>query len=152
MDFDDYKEGMDEKLKEKFVGPDGVERDKYVKIVEKELKAQWKEVKEVVELGVSRGYITPEDGAIMVPDKPCAGRLYGNVKDHKPVPPGKNIPKLREIVSGSGSNTEYISAFVDHHAKSEVQKLSSYIEDTPDVLRKIAEKNSRGPLPPGQFL
>ena len=106
MDFDDYKEGMDEKLKERFVGPDGVERDKYVRIDEKELKAQWKEVKEVVELGVSRGYITPEDGAVMVPEKPCAGRLYGNVKDHKAVPPGKNIPKLREIVSGCFSMIE----------------------------------------------
>ena len=61
---------------------------------------------------------------------------------------GKNIPKLREIVSGSGSNTEWVSAYVDHHAKPEVQKLPSYIEDTPDVLRKIAEKNRRGPLPP----
>ena len=38
MDFDDYKEGMDEKLKERFVGPDGVERDKYVRIDEKEKK------------------------------------------------------------------------------------------------------------------
>ena len=119
---------------------------------EKELRVQWKEVKEAVEMGVREGYINPEDGAIMVPDKPCAGRLYGNVKDHKPVEPGKNIPKLREIVSGSGSNTEYISSYVDHHAKPEVQKLASYIEDTPDVLRKIAEKNSRGPLPPRQFL
>ena len=37
------------------------------------------------------------------------------VKDHKPVAAGKNIPKLREIVSGSGSNTEYISAYLKPH-------------------------------------
>ena len=148
MDFADYKEEMEEKLKEKFVDTSGELKDKYVQIQQKELKKQWEEVKEVVSFGINRGYITPEDGAIMVPEKPSAGRLYGNVKDHKPVAAGKNIPKLREIVSGSGSNTEWVSAYVDHHAKPEVQKLPSYIEDTPDVLRKIAEKNRRGPLPP----
>ena len=65
------------------------------------------------------------------------------------IPPGKNIPPLREVISGSGSNTEHISAYVDHFAKAEVQKLKSYIEDTPDVLRKIDAKNKEGPLPPG---
>ena len=37
---------------------------------------------------------------------------------------------------------------MDHHAKPEAQNLASYVEDTPDVLRKIAAKNRRGPLPP----
>ena len=37
---------------------------------------------------------------------------------------------------------------MDHHSKPVVQKLPSYVEDTPDVLRKIAKKNRRGPLPP----
>ena len=66
----------------------------------------------------------------MVPEEPKAGRLYGLVKDHKGVEPGSKIPKLREVVSGSGSNTEFISAYVDHHAKLEVVKLRSYLEGT----------------------
>ena len=78
-----------------------------------------------------------------------SARLYGLVKDHKPVVPGSKIPPLREVVSGSGSNTEYISALVDHYAKPVVQQLPSWLEDTPDVLRRIARKNSDGPLPPG---
>ena len=65
--------------------------------------------------------------------------------------PGSNIPPLREVVSGSGSNTEFSSAYIDHHAKPEVQRLSSYIEDTPDVLGRIAEKKMRRPLPPGSI-
>ena len=73
------------------------------------------------------------------------------MKDHKPPVSGSNIPPLREVVSGSGSNTEFISAYVDHHAKPEVQRLPSYIKDTPDILRKIALKNKRGPLPPGSI-
>ena len=53
------------------------------------------------------------------------------------------------MIRGYGSDTEYISALVDHNAKPEVQKLASYIEDTPELLRKIEAKNRRGPLPPG---
>ena len=137
MDFEEYKEGMEEKLDEKFVDRDGAVKNKYVKCTEKQLKKQWQEVKTAVEYGRSRGFISEEDAKVMVPELPKAGRLYGLVKDHKPVPAGRKIPKLREVVSGSGSNTEFISAFVDHHAKAEVQRLPSYVEDTPDVLRKI---------------
>ena len=55
---------------------------------------------------------------------------------------------MREVVSGSGSNTEFLSAFVDHHPQAEVKKLPSYIEDTPDLLREIGKRNDLGPLPP----
>ena len=55
---------------------------------------------------------------------------------------------MREVVSGSGSNTEFLSAFVDHHLKAEVKKLPSYIEDIPDLLREIEKRNDLGPLPP----
>ena len=149
MDFDDYKEGMDIKLKEKFTDRGGEEKDKYVKCSEKQLRTQWQEIKKAVTKGRTEGIISDDDANLMVPEKPKPGRLYGLVKDHKPLAPDSNIPKLREVVSGSGSNTEYISAFVDHYAKSEVQKLPSYLEDTPDVLRKIQAKNRNGPLPPG---
>ena len=114
---------MDEKMKEKFVDKDGNEKDKYVRCSEKEMKDQWEEIKKAVELGVKEGFIHPEDAAVMVPEKPKAGRLYGLVKDHKPVMPGSNIPKLREVVSGSGSNTEYISSLVDFYTKPVVQNL-----------------------------
>ena len=76
------------------------------------------------------------------------GKLYGLVKDHKPVETSSKLPPLREVVSGSGSNTEFLSAFVDHHLKAEVKKLPSYIEDTPDLLREIEKRNDLGPLPP----
>ena len=97
------------------------------------------------------GFMTDSDAAVMVPEKPKPGRLYGLVKDHKPVNPVSGIPPLREVISGSGSNTEYISAFVDHHLKQEVKKLPSFIEDTPHLLRDIMESNSKGRLPPNAF-
>ena len=149
LDFEDYKTAMDDKLQEKFLDINGEEKLKYVKTTEKDLKSQWTAVKTIVDEGVRAGYIGDEDATTMVPEKPKPGRLYGVVKDHKRVVEGSNIPPLREVVSGSGSNTEYLSAYVDHHSKAEVQKLPSYLEDTPHVLRKIREKNRRGPLPPG---
>ena len=92
MDFDDYKAGMDLKLKEKFTDSDGELKDKYIKTSEKELRAQWLEIRKAVEKGRSEGFISNEDAKIMVPDKPKPGRLYGLAKDHKPLAPGSTIP------------------------------------------------------------
>ena len=88
------------------------------------------------------------DAILMVSDKPTPGKLYVLVKEHKPVEPSSNLPLLREVVSGSGSKTEFFSAFVDHHLKAEVKKLPGYIEDTPDLLRVIDKRNYLGSLPP----
>ena len=104
-----------------------------------------------VDGGMEKGFISKGDAKLMVPEQPTPARLYGLVKDHKAEPEGSNIPPLREVMSGSGSNTEYISALVDHYAKPGVQQLPSLLEDTPDVLRKIATKNREGPLPPGDI-
>ena len=84
LDFDDYKAGMDAKLKEKFVDRDGEERDKYVRCSDKQLRTQWQEIKKAVTKGRSEGIISDEDANIMIPENPKPGRLYGLVKDHKP--------------------------------------------------------------------
>ena len=149
LPFKAYKESMDSKLRETFVASDGTVKPKYLKASQKDLQAQHKQIKALVKEGVERGFINPEDAEVMVPGEPTAGRLYGLVKDHKPVNPDTGIPPLREVVSGSGSNTEMISAFVDIHAKKQVTKQETYLEDTPDVLRMFEEMNSGGPLPAG---
>ena len=43
-------------------------------------------------------------------------RLYGLPKVHKGIKEGQNIPPCRPIVSNSGSNTELLSALVDHYS------------------------------------
>ncbi len=63
------------------------------------------------------------------------------VQLHKSFPPG------RPIVSGRGSITENISKFVDHHTRSNVKTLPSYIEDTRDFLNMCEELNSDGGIP-----
>ena len=142
---------MKMKLSEQFVDASGVMAPKYEPVGLNELRQGHSIIKDIVSEGEQCGYISTPDAALMVPVEPRPGRLYGLVKDHKPVVPGTGIPPLREVVSGSGSNTEYISAFVDHHLKQEVRKLPSFVEDTPDFLRCIEERNSKGPLPDHVF-
>ena len=59
------------------------------------------------------------------------------------------IPYLREVISGSGTNTEMISAYVDHFAKKYVIRYEMYLEDTPDALRLYDDINRLDKLPPG---
>ena len=149
LPFDAYVKVMGDKLTQTYVAPDGTTKPKYVKVTKKDLKLQHQRIEKLVEKGVDKGFICPEDAALMVPPEPAAGRLYGLVKDHKPVNPETGIPPLREVISGSGSNTEMVSAYADHHIKSYVKKLETYLEDTPHVLRCVALMNREGPLPPG---
>ena len=79
----------------------------------------------------------------MKPPGKC-GKFYGIPKVHKGVPEGKNIPPLRPIVSLSGSNAELISKFIDYHSKEEVKRVTSYVQDTPDLLRIFEAENDKG--------
>ena len=71
--------------------------------------------------------------------------MYLLPKVHKKV---KKIPKGRPIIAACGSNTERISWLLDNVAKDSVKKLDSFIEDTPDLLRKFEEINKNENLPP----
>ena len=51
----------------------------------------------------------------IVQSEPKPGILYGLVKDHKAIDPETGMPPLREVLFGSGSNTKFISAYVNLH-------------------------------------
>jgi len=124
-------------LSETFVDPFTSITRKYYEPVPPELLAQHHDlIREVIETGLEDGEITGEEAVAMIPSEPRAGRLYGLAKDHKPF---SKIPPFRPIISGCGSNTEYISKFVDHHANNLVRKIPSFLEDTPHLLRCFAE-------------
>ena len=57
-------------------------------------------------------------------DEKVAARSYTTFKVHKDREPGKAPPE-RPIISGNGSITENISAFVDHHIISLAVKSAS---------------------------
>ena len=79
----------------------------------------------------------------MVADDKDPGRFYCTFKVHKPHEHGKAPPE-RPIISGSGSITEGIATYVNHHIKEIGKKHESYLKDTPEFLRLI-ENINQGP-------
>ena len=80
--------------------------------------------------------ITKEEFDAMQPEDKNAYRFYCNFKVHKQKE-HKEVPPVRPIISGSGSITENISLFVEHHIKDISMKHESYLQDTPHFLRVI---------------
>ena len=153
MNTSDYIKQCEAMLYATYKDAAGEEQTYYRTNVPKEvLTHHWSNIKDAVEEGRRAGYVSDGDAALMVTNEPKPGRFYGLVKNHidkESWPAGSNIPPLRPVVSGSGSNTENISLFVDEFAKKEVPKLESYIEDSRDLLQLIEEVNELGPQPHG---
>ena len=73
-------------------------------------------------------------------------KLYCNFKvhkDHKEM----EAPLVIPIISGSGSITENINLFVEHHIKDISTKHMSYRQDTPHFWEIIDELNQGKNLP-----
>ena len=54
-------------------------------------------IKDYLNKAVEDELITKADASLLLDDEPSAGRLYGLVKNHKPIKPGCNIPDLRQL-------------------------------------------------------
>ena len=80
--------------------------------------------------------LSEDEFEAMSPHGKGPGKFYQTFKIHKSHDPPK-LPPGRPIVSGCNSITENISLYVDHHSKSLVPLMPSYIQDTPDFLRKL---------------
>ena len=116
MNKDDYIAEMDSQLTAVFENPDGTQSQFYALVTEDSLSKKKTEILSLIKNGVENKIISESDAKIMQPNgKP--GKLYGIPKLHKGIPEGKRLPPCRPIVSNSGSNTEYISAFIDIHSK-----------------------------------
>ena len=72
-------------------------------------------------------------------------------KVHKPHQPMTASPP-RPFISGSGSITENIGAYVKYHIKDKSNKHPSYLQDTPDFLRIINKINKGNKLPKNAIL
>ena len=81
--------------------------------------------------------------SLMVSEDVKPGRFYLLPKIHKQGCPG------RPVISGCGTPTEKISAFVDHNVRPIVSEINSYIKDTNDFLHKLGRI---GDLPEGAIL
>ena len=95
--------------------------------------------------------ITKEEFSAMSPDDKNPSKFYCNFKVHKQNE-HKEVPTVRPIISGSGSITENISLFVEHHIKDISIKHPSYLQDTPHFFRVINKINQGPKLPKNSML
>ena len=125
------------------------DRDDYLKEADQQLgdKEVYKELKGDIEGPLikiiknvlrnvrNRKDISDETLDYFLVNNPKVGRFYLLPKIHKRL---HNVPG-RPVISNSGYYTENISSFIDFHLKPLAQKVKSYIKDTNDFLRKIAD-------------
>ena len=145
LDRKDYIDEANRQLEDTLKNEEGEDLNYYAKSSEKAVKDQFKQIKKVIQEGISAGYFTEEFGKKLLPKEHKASNLYLLPKVHKQF---QRIPKGRPIIAACGSNTERISWLLDSVAKESVKNLESYIEDTPDLLRYFEKVNSEESLPP----
>ena len=106
-------------------------RESYKKIDESVIREHYGNIKKVIDNGLNMELFNKRTANALLPKEPKSGRLYGLVKDHKPIPVNERIPPLRPVISGCGSNTEKISEFLDHYLKPLVRRQAKF----PDFRR-----------------
>ena len=79
------------------------------------------------------------------------GRFYALFKVHKDYKHGE-APPVRAIVSCSGTFSENIATYVDHHLKDLGNLHNSYLQDTPNFLRQLQYLNQTETLPDNAML
>ena len=127
---------------EKIMG-NGESKQYYLKVDDIELDRTKSKIRCVVQEGLDNDILSKEEYESMIADDKEAAKFYCTFKVHKSHEP-MIAPPPRPILSGSGSATENIAAFVDHHIKDISKQHHSYLQDTPDFLRYI-EKINQGP-------
>ena len=105
----------------------------------------------VLEEALLNQNITKAEFQAMDPTDCDPARFYCNFKVHKEHSPGET-PDVRPIISGSGSTTENIGKFVEHHIKHIAKTHEAFLEDTPDFLQNLERQNQGPPLPPNACL
>ena len=94
--------------------------------------------------GLENETITKEELKAMDPTNKNPSKFYCNIKIHKT---HDQIPPVRPIISGSGSITENIGVYVEHHINEIFTTHPSYLQDTPHSLRIVHKINSGTKLP-----
>ena len=134
----------EEHLESKHELPNGEKVPFYTKVGPEALDSTKFKIKKVLQEGLDNKIISKDEADAMNPDGTTAGKFYMNFKVHKA---HEKIPPSRPIVSGCQSTTSNIGKFVEFHMKEVSTQHPSYLEDTPDFIRRIEEINKKGKLP-----
>ena len=151
VDFDDYVKSCDSHLKEEQIDEKGNKKKYYREVDQETIQEASSKIKLLLEEGIDNQWLSKQEYEAMWPEGKKASKFYCNFKVHKDHDHGE-LPPVRPIVSVSGGILENPSAFVDHHIKELGTKHNTYLQDTPDFLRKIEEINENGPLPDNAIL
>ena len=144
LDYPTYMKACYEHLMSEKVMDNGESKIYYVQVENIELERTKVKIKHLVKEGLENDILTKEESEAMLADEKDAAKFYCIFKVHKEHEP-MTAPPPRPIVSGSGSATENIAAFVEYHINDISKEHKSYIQDTPDFLRYI-EKINQGPI------
>ena len=93
---------------------DGNHTKYYSQVSSKDVDVAKFKISKLIEEGLDNDFITKSDYEAMNPIAKNVGRFYCNFKIHQPHEEN-TAPPVRPIVSGSGSITENIGKFVQHH-------------------------------------
>ena len=146
-DFETY----DHEVKEHLCQRNEMNNPYYEKVTDKYMKEAKHEIMEALHEGYDNGFMSRTEYEEMKPTDKGPGRFYIIPKVHKPVKPNHILPPCRPIVAGCGSITENVSKFIDYHSKDLVKNIPSYIQDTPDLLRKLEAVNASVKIPENSF-
>ena len=132
-----------EHLSSERISDDGTTKKYYSRVERIELERSKSKIRNLVQEGFDNNILNKEEYEAMLSDDKEAAKFYCTFKVHKRHEP-MMAPPTRPIVSGSGSATDNIAAFVDYHIKDIAKEHPSHLQDTPDFLRYL-EKFNQGP-------
>ena len=144
LDYNDYMSAARKHLGSNHELESGETIPFYSKVEPESIDNAKNKLKNILQEALDNNIISKEESEAMNPDGSSVGKFYMNFKVHKP---HDKIPPERPIVSGCQSFTSNIGRFVEFHMKDSATKHPSYLQDTPDFIRRIESINCEGPLP-----
>ena len=151
LDFEEYMRSREQHLNSQQKQEDETYKPYYCKVETEILELAKTKIHDVIEEAFDNEFIKKDEFESMNPFDKQPGKFYQLFKVHKQHTVG-SAPPERPIISGSGSITENISLFVEHHIKNLANKHHSYLQDTPDFLRSLEDLKLDGNLPENSFL
>ena len=149
MDHKDYVKAAEEHLKETISDETGNTKPLYKKISDNSFDKAKIQLQNLLMSGYDNDIISKQELEAMCPEGKTMSKFYCNFKVHKDY---DHIPPVRPIISGSGSLLENPSKFVDYYIKELATQHESYLQDTPDFLRKVEELNNKVVFPDNALL
>ena len=140
LDFKEYMKAAYSHLNSQHTQVDGSMKKRFLEVDDIMTQKAIGEITAVLDKGLQDEIITQNEFNSMDPNDKDLARFYCNFKVHKTYE-AITAPPPRPIVSGSGSMTESVSLFVQHHIKHISKTHASYLQDTPDFLRTIENIN-----------